>query len=359
MIATADDTAPSALMPGYDADACRRLMRGGSKTFFAASMLLPPRVRAPASALYAFCREADDAIDLGEDAAAAAALLRRRLDAVYAGRPGEDNVDRALAQVVHRFAIPRALFDALVEGFVWDARGRRYATLDELQDYGARVAGTVGAMMCLVMGNRSPAALARACELGVAMQLTNIARDVGEDARAGRLYLPLDGFAQAGVDADAWLRSPVFDAALASMIRRLLAAADAAYARAEAGIAALPRDCRPAIQAARLVYAEIGHELARRGGDSINQRTVVSPHRKLSLLARAATAVWRVFPAEALRRPPLPAVQFLVDAAADDGMAAHRPSFVVPRRSLGERMDWMGDLLVRLSERERAPRSGR
>ena len=130
---------------GYDLAACRALMRGGSKSFFAASLMLPARVRAPASALYAYCRLADDAIDLGSDPFAAMATLRGKLDAVYDGRPGPDVEDRALCQVVHRFTIPRVLLDALLEGFLWDAQGRRYQTLADVQDYGARVAGAVGA----------------------------------------------------------------------------------------------------------------------------------------------------------------------------------------------------------------------
>ena len=174
----------------YNPVALRRLMQGGSKTFFAASLMLPTRVRAPATALYAYCRLADDAIDLGSDPHQAMQGLRSRLDAIYAGRPGEADADRALCQVVHRFAIPREPLDGLLEGFLWDAQGRHYETLADVQDYGARVAGTVGVMMALVMGTRSATALARAAELGVAMQLTNIARDVGEDARNGRLYLP-------------------------------------------------------------------------------------------------------------------------------------------------------------------------
>ena len=241
-----------AAMPAYDLQACRKLMRGGSKSFFAASLLLPARVCAPASALYAFCRLADDAIDLGQDPAAEMAGLRRRLDAIYDGRPGPQDADRALAHVVHRFAIPRLLLDALLEGFLWDADGRRYETLDDVQDYAARVAGTVGAMMALVMGVHTPRALARACELGIAMQLTNIARDVGEDARNGRLYLPRAWLREAGIDPDAWLRAPRFDAAMAGVVERLLQSADALYRRAEHGVAELPRDCRSAILAARL-----------------------------------------------------------------------------------------------------------
>jgi phytoene synthase len=339
----------TASLPPYDLAACRRLMRGGSKTFFAASLLLPARVRAPASALYAFCRLADDEIDLGTDATAAMHGLRQRLDAVYDGRPREVDVDRALACVVHRHRIPRELLDALLEGFLWDAAGRCYETLSDVYAYGARVAGTVGAMMALVMGARGEAALARACDLGVAMQLTNIARDVGEDARNGRLYLPRRWLAEAGIDADAWLAAPRFDAAIAGVVQRLLAAADSLYARAEHGVALLPRDCRPAIHAARLVYAEIGRELERRGCDSITQRAVVGKGRKLALIARAGTAAL-VAPADAgATLPVLPAVRFLVDAAVDTP-APEAPA----SRSFDDRVGWMIELTERRATQQRA-----
>jgi phytoene synthase len=299
-------------------------MRGGSKSFFAASLLLPQRVRGPATALYAFCRRADDEIDLGQDPHAAMDWLRRRLDDVYAGRPQDIDCDRALAAIVHAHRIPRELLDALLEGFLWDAQERRYETLAEVEAYAARVAGAVGAMMALVMETTSPQAIARACELGVAMQLTNIARDVGEDARNGRLYLPRAWLRDAGIDPDAWLRAPVFDARIAQVVESLLAAADALYLRAEHGIAALPRDCRPAIRAARLVYAEIGQQLRREGLDSISHRTVVPRNRKLALMARASAAAWST-PGDARHHlTPLPAIQYLVDASVDTRAAMAR-----------------------------------
>ena len=342
---------------GYDQQACRQLMRGGSKTFFAASLLLPARVRAPATALYAFCRLADDAIDLGADRHAAMRQLRRRLDALYAGRPDSIDADRALARVVHRFAIPRALLDALLDGFLWDAQGRRYDTLADVRAYGARVAGAVGAMMALIMETRQPQAVARACELGVAMQLTNIARDVGEDARNGRLYLPRQWLLEVGIDADAWLRDPHFNPGIAQVTQRLLRAADELYDRAEAGIADLPRDCRPAIQAARRVYAEIGHQLERDGLDSVSHRAVVSRRRKLLLIAAATGAAFSA-PRIALADPaPVAEVRFLVEAVRaavqplklQAGIAGSRP---VPRRSFDERMTWATDLHARLSNRD-------
>jgi phytoene synthase len=350
-----DSHAAAATAAAYDLQALRGLMRGGSKTFFAASLLLPPRVRAPATALYAYCRLADDAIDLGHDAQAEMAGLQARLGAIYDGRPCAADADRALCQVVHRFAIPRELLDALLEGFLWDAQGHRYETLAEVQDYGARVAGTVGAMMALVMGTRTPSALARACELGVAMQLTNIARDVGEDARNGRLYLPRQWLRDEGLDPEAWLRQPVFNPAIASVTARLLAAAEGLYRRAEHGVAELPMDCRPAIQAARLVYAEIGHQLQRNGLDSVNRRAVVSRRRKLGLIARATGAAF--MPAQHPLGDPdaLPAVQYLVDAVTRSQPPMALPSFkpkAKARRSFDQRMEWATDLYARLEQQD-------
>jgi phytoene synthase len=327
-----------------DLHACNALMRGGSKTFFAASRVLPARVRAPAAALYAFCRVADDAIDLTDDRPRALDDLQRRLDAVYAGRPRDLVADRALAYVVWRCEIPRLLLDALLEGFAWDAAVRQYRTIDELYDYAARVAGTVGAMMSLVMGTRGAHALARACELGVAMQLTNIARDVGEDARAGRLYLPHDWLREAGLEPAAWLAQPTFGPAIASVVQRLLRAADGLYERAEQGVAALPRDCRLAIQAARLVYAEIGREIESAGLDSISRRAVVLQRRKLALIVRASAALVLAPSGAHARAAPLQAVSYLVDAAA----LPERP-----RRSFYERTVGILELLESVEQRRR------
>jgi len=303
----------------WDADtlaACRAALRTGSRSFHMASLVLPARVRAPASALYAFCRAADDAVDQGDDAAAAVASLRQRLTRVYdAPRHGTDGLalpDRALAVVVHRHGIPRALPEALIEGFEWDAQARRYDSLDALCAYAARVAGTVGAMMALLMGVRSRVAVARACELGVAMQLSNIARDVAEDASLGRLYLPRDWLREAGIEPEAWLHRPQASAALHGVVARLLAEADGLYARAAAGVSQLPLDCRPGINAARLLYAAIGDEVLRRGPAAPLQRAVVPRWRQGWLLGQACC---RLMPSTAaLDAPPLAAVRGLVDA---------------------------------------------
>jgi phytoene synthase len=343
---------------GHEADlaACRALLRGGSRSFHAASLLLPRRVRAPASALYAFCRLADDAVDLDGGRAAAVARLRERLARAYEGRPLPIPADRAFAAVVARHGIPRALPEALLEGLAWDAEGgRRYEDLPALETYAARVAGSVGCMMAVLMGTRDRAALARACDLGVAMQLTNIARDVGEDARAGRLYLPLRWLRDAGVDPDAWLARPVFGPAVAAVVRRLLLAADELYGRAGAGIAALPAGCRPGIRAAGLLYAGIGREVENRGFDSVSGRARVPASRKAALLLRAAVPGPARAPrtASAQTAPPLAATRFLVEAV-EGAAAPTEPAVAAPAGwGLEARAVWVIDLFARLERRDR------
>lgn len=302
-----------------DLAACNAAIRTGSLSFHAASKLLPTRVRDPALALYAFCRIADDAVDEGHDKAHAVLSLRDRLDLIYAGRPRNAAADRAFASVVEDFEMPRALPEALLEGLAWDAVGRRYEDLSGVLSYSARVAAAVGAMMCVLMRVRDADALARACDLGLAMQLTNIARDVGEDAREGRLFLPQDWMYAEGIDPQAFLTNPKPAAAVARITKRLLAQADRLYQRSEAGVAALPLGCRPGIFAARHIYAGIGTAVARNRHDNITFRARTGAARKLGWLAlsvvRSATSV--ILPgAPALHAAPVPEVAFLVAAAA-------------------------------------------
>jgi phytoene synthase len=303
---------------------CREAIRRGSKSFYAASRLLPADVRQRAFALYAFCRLSDDAVDLSDGSADAVLRLTDRLARAAHGRPWPFAADRALADAMRRSAIPLAIPQALLEGLAWDAEGRSYETLDDLFDYAARVAGAVGVMMTLIMGVRSPEALARACDLGVAMQLTNIARDVGEDARLGRIYLPRQWLREAGVDARAFLADPRPDPRLRGLVARLLEEARTLYQQGQYGVALLPANCRPAIVAAALIYAEIGTEVERNGFDSVTVRARVSGRRKLELLAQAVALAARL-----AAGPPLPAPacgQFLIDAVENGRPAPRRPS---------------------------------
>ncbi|TGD98771.1 phytoene/squalene synthase family protein [Methylobacterium nonmethylotrophicum] len=330
-----------------DHAACRAAIRTGSRSFYAASWLLPRAVRRDAYGLYAFCRLSDDAVDGAGARADAVPRLQARLAAAYAGRPADAPADRALAEIVARHAIPQALPAALLEGLAWDAAGRRHPDLSSLVAYAARVAGSVGAMMTLLMNERSPEALARACDLGIAMQLTNVARDVGEDARAGRLYLPETWLREAGLDPDAFLARPEPSPALASVVARLLEAADLLYARAESGIAMLPPACRPAVRAAGLIYAEIGRDLTRAGLDPVSRRARVPGRRKAQLLARAVLTP----STRRADRPALPEAVFLVEAVAamPHQAARRRPAWW----NLGARAVRVLDLIEVLRERER------
>jgi 15-cis-phytoene synthase len=317
----------------------REMIRTGSKSFHIASLLLPQHVREPGRALYGFCRMADDAVDQTTDSKAAVAQLTTRLDLIYAGRPGPDPTDRAFADVANRFSIPRALPEALIEGFAWDAEGRSYASFSDLKAYAVRVAGTVGGMMSLLMGARGEMALARATDLGVAMQLSNIARDVEEDARNGRLYLPLEWLKEKKLTAQDVLKQP---AAASEFATRLVHEADELYARAATGIRLLPRSCRASIHAARLLYAEIGHEARRRQHQG---RAVVPSWRKLGLvMAAMPAALSRVTPSP---QPALPEAQFLLDAVAQ----SHQPW--KRAKTLDERMEWLVGLFHALKEREK------
>jgi phytoene desaturase len=316
-----------------DLDSCRAILGRGSRSFSAASHLLPREVREPVTALYAFCRTADDLIDEHGGDDGSVDVLRERLDRIYAGHPIDSAVDRAFTHVVHTHRIPRELPEALIDGFRWDAAGRRYETIEELEEYGARVASTVGVMMTLIMGPRRPGILARAADLGLAMQLTNIARDVGEDARAGRLYLPAAWMREAGLDPDAFLADPSFSPALGEVIERLLDRADRYYRAADEGIAALPASSRVAIRAASLIYQAIGGRIRARGLDSVSARAHTSGIRKLWLVARALWA--RLWKARSPEEPARPSTQFLVDAVTSPRPAG--TSVMLPGAVPGDR----------------------
>lgn len=308
-------TAVEAELRAEDVAACRRILERGSSSFTAASRLFPRRVRDGAAVIYAFCRMADDAVDAGGAGPGALDGLRRRLDRIYGAGPTPDPVERAFAAVTRACGIPRAIPEALLEGFLWDLQGRRCSTLSDTRAYSVRVASTVGLMMSRCMGVREPRALARACDLGVAMQLTNIARDVGEDARAGRVYLPLDWLQEVGLDPEPWLGAPCFTPELGTVVQRLLVEADRLYLLSEAGIAVLPPDCQAAIRAARLIYAEIGTVIRTRGFDSVSSRAASSTWRKLRLLLAARRAPRSSRP-EDLDYPPLDEARALVALAA-------------------------------------------
>jgi len=336
-------------LSGADRAACHRAIRTGSKSFYAASLLLPARIRLPARALYSFCRSTDDLVDeagakIGHTRRATD-MLRERLDAIYRGTPGDQICDRAFAAVVGAHRIPRALPEALIEGFAWDEEARVYHTLDDLGGYAARVASTVGVMMSVIMGVRDRHVLARAADLGLAMQYTNIARDVGEDARNGRLYLPRVWLAEEGVDAEALLRAPAPSPALARVVERLLAAADTHYALAMTGVSGLPLDCRAAIGSAALIYRDIGRVISENGHDSVTTRAVTSRQAKIRLLMVAGAIPFRRL--SVAEDAPAPATRFLVEASA-------LPDRPVEIKGFDAKLGRVLELLAATEQRERA-----
>jgi 15-cis-phytoene synthase len=317
---------------------CRQMIRQGSKSFHLASLLLPARYREQARCLYGFCRMADDLVDHAEAPRQAVECLSQRLDLIYAGTPGNAPADRAFADVVHRFGIPRAIPEALIEGFVWDAEGRLYKTLSDVTAYAVRVAGTVGVMMSLIMNVREEDALARAIDLGVAMQFSNIARDVVEDAREGRVYLPDDLLNEIGMIRDDVLRDP---SKAASVATRLVTEAENLYEKAMSGIAQLPRSCRASINAARLLYREIGlaaSELKHA------ERAVVPLPRKLSLVARSVAQT--PFLSKGAVTPCLAEGQFLLVSVAETS------PILSPLKSMDGQIGWVLEMFKTVEARK-------
>ncbi len=281
----------------------RRTIEQGSKSFATASRLFPHDVRDDAWMLYAWCRHCDDEIDgqvLGHGAVgidrdlATAKLteLRRQTLSAMAGEPQSDPVFQAFQRVVTRHAIPEHEPMDLLHGFQMDVEDRRYETLEDTLEYAWHVAGVVGVMMARVMGVTDAPTLRRAQDLGLAFQLTNIARDVIEDAKGGRVYLPGQWLDEAGVPRDQ-VAAPEHRRAVAATAQRLVLAAEPYYASARWGLPRLGGRSAWAIATARGVYRAIGRQVARIGADAWEGRPSVNRRGKLALVARGfLIAVW-------------------------------------------------------------------
>jgi len=288
-------SAPSMLgMPEDAAVICARTLAQHSKSFALAGRLLPDQQRRDAAVLNTYCRFADDSIDLVEPQAQPAALaeLRRALDSVYRGEAQPDIRLRAFQELVQRRRLPREYPEQLLEGMSMDTAGLSYQSLDELLLYCHRVAGVVGLMMCHVLGVSDSRALKNAAHLGIAMQLTNICRDVAEDWQRARLYLPLSRLGECGPGALRGLRmGPLPEAAresVAIVTRQLLREADRFYRSGDAGLPALPWRAAFSVRAARLIYSAIGGRILRSDYDAYSMRAVVPQSQKLRLVLKAA-----------------------------------------------------------------------
>lgn len=273
-------------------------MAAGSKSFATASKLFDAATRRSALMLYAWCRHCDDVTDgqtLGFAAAAnhpataqaRLTMLQTETRRAYAGQAMTEPAFAAFQEVALAHAIPQQqAFDHL-EGFAMDVRGEEYETLNDTLRYCYHVAGVVGLMMARVMGVRDEAVLDRACDLGLAFQLTNIARDIVEDAQVGRCYLPTRWLADAGLNRDNFA-DPSRRSALAQLATRLVAEAEPYYASAQAGLASLPLRSAWAIATAKGVYREIGVKVRNAGEKAWDQRQGTSRPEKLALLMSGA-----------------------------------------------------------------------
>lgn len=289
------------------------------KSFALASRLLPPHVADRAAIVYAWCRRADDAIDEAgtEPPERALGRLREELGELYAGGAQRDPVLRAFGGVLHEAAIPWAYPASLLDGMGMDVSGQQYISLEDLLVYGYRVASTVGLMMCHVMGVSHPAALRHAAHLGLAMQITNVCRDVREDWQRGRLYLPDELLSRHGAGGLAReLGNPFPEPAAAGCgraVEELLGIADGYYRSSDAGLAHLSWRCALGVNAARRFYSAIGDEIRLQGCDVRAPRAVVPMARKLWLCARAVGSTLArtlLHPARRFEAVPLHTVQY-------------------------------------------------
>jgi phytoene synthase len=261
---------------------CEEMVRRQSSSFYWGMRLLPSPKRRALMAVYAWCRLCDDAVDTqhGEAAAAALSALESRLDRIVQGRPEEDAVDMALCDTAQRFRLPEEPFRQLLVGMATDLCWTGMATFDALRVYCERVAGTVGRLALEVFGYRDPEAPSLAVELGVALQLINILRDVVEDAGRGRVYLPLDQLAECGVEyEDVLARRP--SPALSRLVERLAREAARRLKAADALTPLIQPDARACLRAIARVYGALLRRIEASGFDVISRPPTVPGWQKL------------------------------------------------------------------------------
>jgi len=270
---------------------CARKVAQSGSSFYYSFRLLEPARRAAISAVYAYCREVDDVVDEVSDPNVARVTLawwRTEVDAIFGGTP-QHPVALALEHAVARYAITRAHLQTVIDGMQMDLEKVRYVDFAELETYCDRVAGVVGLMSAEIFGYDDPATRDYARKLGVAFQLTNIIRDVGEDARRGRIYLPQDDLARFGVAPSDVLRarsSPAF----VELMRFETERARAWYDAALAALPARDRHAQRAGLAMAAIYRTLLDEIARDGYRVLDRRIALTPLRKLWIATRAA---WR------------------------------------------------------------------
>jgi 15-cis-phytoene synthase len=270
-----------------DYEHCAQVTRRSRSSFYYAFILLPPERRRALHAVYAFCRFIDDIAD--DEAIREPALLLKRwreeLDRVYSGAPTRA-LSRALADSARRFKIPRELFEEIINGVEMDLSRKRYQTWEELRPYCYRVASALGLICIEIFGYSNPSAKLYAENLGLALQLTNILRDVREDAERGRIYLPLEDLARFNVSEEEILGgvySPNFVRLMDFEARR----ARELYALAQSELASEDRATLLTAEAMRLIYAALLERIINSNYRVLDRRHSLSAPHKLYLVGRA------------------------------------------------------------------------
>jgi phytoene synthase len=261
---------------------CQQKAAQSGSSFYYSFLFLPPPRRRAITALYAFCREVDDVVDEVRDPGVAHAKLawwRQEVERTFSGSP-QHPVAQALVPVVREHALPEEHFQAVIDGMAMDLAQSRYLDFAALELYCHRVAGVVGLLSAEIFGYADGATRGYARDLGIAFQLTNICRDIGEDARLGRVYLPQEDLARFGVPASSLLRaeySDAFRALMAFEVER----AQQWYERALAQLPAVDRGSQRAGLIMAAIYRALLAEIARDGYQVLDRRTSLTPLRKL------------------------------------------------------------------------------
>ncbi|OQW51563.1 MAG: hypothetical protein A4S09_10060 [Proteobacteria bacterium SG_bin7] len=262
----------------------REVIRHGSKSFSLAARLFDTETLEAAVLLYRWCRFCDDEIDRSKTGEHLKKLdfLRNQTEAVINGKTSDLEPFQALAFLIKKYDIPPHYPIELIKGLQMDVENQTYQTIDELKLYCYRVAGVVGLMMAHIMKVSSETALRHACDMGMAMQLTNIARDIFADAEMGRIYLPKVNLKKNQVPFSPKSFSvSVYHGRLANVTRLILDEADKLYGSGDQGLEFLSLRAQIAILSARYIYSDIGRIVRSRGALAWKERVYVPTYRKI------------------------------------------------------------------------------
>ncbi|MFA5411359.1 MAG: phytoene/squalene synthase family protein [Candidatus Omnitrophota bacterium] len=266
----------------------RAITRKHAKTFYFASRLLKKGRKNAAYAVYAICRLSDDIVDNGQDIGDARNLtgLREKIDSAYSNAPLADPLLSAFRQTVNKYHLPKKYFDALIEGMEMDLRKSRYRNFEELYDYSYKVAGVIGLIMLEIFGYRDQRAAAHAVNLGIAMQLTNILRDIKEDFRRGRIYLPEEEMQRFGV-SESDISEGRIDANFKELMKFQIGRCREYYAQARPGIRMIgDLNSRLVALAMAEMYAGILKAIEKNYYDCFSRRAGVSAPEKIGALLK-------------------------------------------------------------------------